>query len=43
MDSALSTVGLPIARVLLKKREGDTVLLRKPAGEVELTVVSVRY
>ena len=33
----------PIARVLLKKREGDTVLLRKPAGEVELTVVSVRY
>jgi transcription elongation factor GreB len=33
----------PIARVLLKKREGDTVLLRKPSGEIELTVVSVRY
>jgi transcription elongation factor GreB len=33
----------PIARVLLKRKAGDTVSLRKPSGEVELTIVSVRY
>jgi len=33
----------PLGRSLLKKRSGDTVLLRKPSGEVELTIVSVRY
>lgn len=33
----------PLARVLFKKREGDTVLFRKPAGEVELTIVNIRY
>jgi transcription elongation factor GreB len=33
----------PIGRSLLKKAEGDTVILRRPSGEVELTVLSVRY
>jgi transcription elongation factor GreB len=33
----------PLGRALLKRREGDTILLRKPNGEVELTVVTVRY
>ncbi len=33
----------PLARTLLKRREGDTVVFRKPAGEVELTIVSIRY
>src|SRR5580704_95428 len=33
----------PLGRILLKKRAGDTVLLRRPSGEVELTIVSVRY
>jgi transcription elongation factor GreB len=33
----------PIGRSLLKKEEGDTVVLRRPSGEVELTVVSIRY
>ena len=33
----------PIARVLLKKKAGDTVILRKPSGEVDLTIVSVTY
>jgi transcription elongation factor GreB len=31
----------PIGRSLLKKEEGDTVILRRPSGEVELTIVSV--
>jgi transcription elongation factor GreB len=33
----------PIARALLKAREGDTVLLRTPVGVEELDVVAVRY
>lgn len=33
----------PIARALLKAREGDVVTLRTPAGEEELEVLSVRY
>ena len=33
----------PLARVLFKKKEGDTVLFRKPAGEVELTILSISY
>ena len=33
----------PLGRALLKRREGDTILLRKPSGEVELTVLAVRY
>jgi transcription elongation factor GreB len=33
----------PLARVLLKRRAGDTVVLRRPSGEVELTVLSVEY
>jgi transcription elongation factor GreB len=33
----------PIGRALLKRREGDTVVLKRPSGDVELTVISVRY
>lgn len=33
----------PIAKALLKAREGDTVLLRSPAGEESLEVLAVRY
>lgn len=33
----------PLARVLMKRREGDTFTFRKPAGEVELTILSIRY
>lgn len=33
----------PLGRSLLKRREGDVVLFRRPSGEVELTVVTVRY
>lgn len=33
----------PIGRALLKRREGDTVVLKRPSGDVELTVLSVRY
>jgi transcription elongation factor GreB len=33
----------PVARALLKAREGDTVVVRTPAGPEELEVVAVRY
>ena len=33
----------PIARALLKAREGDTVELRTPAGTEQIEVVEIRY
>ena len=33
----------PIARALIKAREGETVTLRTPAGVEELDIVAVRY
>jgi len=33
----------PIARALLKAREGDTVTLRSPAGDEQLEIMEVTY
>ena len=33
----------PLGKTLLRKRSGDTVLLVRPSGEVELTIVSIHY
>jgi transcription elongation factor GreB len=33
----------PIARALLKAREGDTVTLRSPAGEEPIEIIEVSY
>jgi transcription elongation factor GreB len=33
----------PLGRSLLGKRAQDCVILRRPSGEIELTIVSVRY
>jgi len=33
----------PIARALIKAREGDTVTLRTPGGEEQLEIIEVRY
>jgi len=33
----------PVARALIKAREGDTVTLRTPVGAEEIEIVEVRY
>ena len=33
----------PLGRALLKRREGDAVVVRRPAGETEVTIVAIRY
>ena len=33
----------PLGRALLGKKEDDTIVFRKPSGEVELTILTVRY
>jgi len=33
----------PIARALIKAREGDTVQLRTPGGEEDIEIIEVRY
>lgn len=37
------SVESPIGRALLRKGIGDTVDVRRPRGEIELTVVDIRY
>ena len=33
----------PLGRALLGKKEDDTIVFRKPSGDVELTILAVRY
>jgi transcription elongation factor GreB len=33
----------PLGRALLKRSTGDVVTVRRPSGDVELTVLSIRY
>ena len=44
-DSATGRISWrsPVGRALLGKRAGETVLVRRPAGEVEIELVAVRY
>ena len=37
------SVESPIAKALLGKSEGDTVVVHRPKGECELTIVGIRY
>ena len=37
------SVDSPIGRALLGKRKNDTVLVMRPAGEIELTVLKITY
>ena len=33
----------PLGRALLGKRKGDAVVVRRPAGDVELTIVRIEW
>ncbi len=33
----------PLGRLLLSKRSGDSLLLRRPSGEIELTILNIHY
>lgn len=37
------SVGSPIARALIGKEEGDSVIVRAPGGDVEYEILSVEY
>ena len=37
------SVESPIARALLRKKVGDTVEVIRPRGEIEYTIVQIRY
>jgi len=39
----LISVEAPLGRALLGKREGDTAIVRRPVGAVELTVVDISW
>jgi transcription elongation factor GreB len=39
----LISVEAPLGRALLGKREGDSVLVRRPAGAADVTVIEVRW
>jgi transcription elongation factor GreB len=43
VEAGLISVDAPLGRALLVKREGDVVLVRRPAGAVEVTIVDVRW
>jgi transcription elongation factor GreB len=43
LDAAHISYEAPLGRALLGKREGDSVTVRRPAGEVELTIVAVEW
>jgi transcription elongation factor GreB len=43
VGAGLISVDAPLGRALLGKREGDVVTVRRPAGELELTIVEVSW
>ena len=43
VPAGLISVESPLGRALLGKREGDTVVLARPAGRTELTIVEIRW
>ena len=37
------SVDSPIGRALLGRKTGDSVLVQRPKGEIELTIIDIRY
>ena len=43
IKAGMISIESPVARQLLNKREGDSVTIRVPKGEVEYEILSVKY
>lgn len=43
VDKGWISMEAPVAKALMGKREGDDVIVRRPKGEVEYTVIAIRY
>lgn len=43
LSRGLISVDAPLGRALLGRREGDTVVVERPAGPAEVTVVKIRW
>lgn len=43
VDKGWISMEAPVAKALMGKREGDDVVVRRPKGEVEYTVIAIRY
>lgn len=43
VKARMISVGSPIARALIGKSEGDTVVVKAPSGDIEYEILSVRY
>jgi len=43
LAQGLLSVEAPLGRALLGKREGDTVVVQRPAGAIDVTVVDIRW
>ena len=43
VDKGWISMEAPVAKALMGKRQGDEVVVRRPKGEMEYTVVAIRY
>jgi hypothetical protein len=43
IKAGMISIESPVARQLLKKKEGDSVTVRVPKGEIEYEILSVKY
>lgn len=43
IKSGMVSVNSPVARALIGKAEGDSVVVRAPGGEIEYEILAVRY
>ena len=43
LEKGYISMDSPVARALLGKREGDSLTIKVPRGDVEYTILSVKY
>jgi transcription elongation factor GreB len=43
VDKGWISIDSPVARACLGKRSGDVIMVRAPRGEIEYTIIAVRY